>query len=197
MTDTDVVTGKVRLSYTHLFKPYAREAGQDEKYSTTVLLPKSDTDTLDRINAAIEAAKEKGRDGKWNGAVPPVVNTPVHDGDGVRPTDGMPYGDECKGHWVFTASSRAENPPEIVDRNGSPIINQSEMYSGVYARVCINVYPYNSNGRKGIGFGLGPVQKLEDGEALGGQPVSAADAFGAAPAPAAASAVDPLTGLPV
>ena len=53
---TNVTTGEVRLSYVHLFKPYAYQPGQEEKYQVTVLVPKTDTDTMGRINAAIEAA---------------------------------------------------------------------------------------------------------------------------------------------
>lgn len=180
---TNVTTGEVRLSYVHLFKPYAAMQGQEEKYSCTILVPKTDTATMTRINAAIEAAKQKGISDKWNGQCPPIVPTPVYDGDGVRPSDGMAFGPECKGHWVFTASAKADYPPEIVDAGGNPILNQSEVYSGIYAFVNVNFYPYAFGGKKGIGCGLGPVMKRRDGEALGGGRVSAAQAFGA-PQPA-------------
>lgn len=180
---TNVTTGRVRLSYVHLFKPYAAMPGQEEKYSVTILVPKSDTDTMTRINAAIEAAKQRGVSDKWGGVCPPMVPTPVYDGDGARPSDGMPYGPECKGHWVFTASAKADYPPEIVDKMGNPIINQSEIYSGIYGRVNVSFYPYSFGGKKGVGCGLGPVQKLEDGESLGGSAPTAAQAFGAPAAP--------------
>lgn len=175
---TNVTTGEVRMSYVHLFKPYAFTPGQEEKFSVTVLLPKGDADTLARIQAAIEAAKQKGISEKWNGVCPPVLPVPVYDGDGVRPSDGMPFGAECKGHWVFTASAKADYPPEVVDLQGNPIINQSEIYSGMYGRVNVSFFPYAFGGKKGIGCGLGPVQKLRDGEALGGSAPSAAQAFG-------------------
>lgn len=70
---TNVTTGEVRLSYVHLFKPYAAMQGQEEKYSCTILVPKTDADTMGRINAAIEAAKQKGISEKWNGQCPPIV----------------------------------------------------------------------------------------------------------------------------
>lgn len=175
---TNVTTGEVRLSYVHLFKPYAAMQGQEEKYSCTILVPKSDTDTMGRIHAAIEAAKQRGISDKWGGVCPPIVPTPVYDGDGVRPSDGMAFGPECKGHWVFTASAKADYPPEIVDRMANPIINQSEVYSGMYGRVNVTFFPYAFGGKKGIGCGLGPVQKLRDGEALGGSAPTAAQAFG-------------------
>ena len=195
---TNVTTGEARLSYVHLFKPHAQQPGAEEKFSCTVLVPKSDTATKARIDAAIEAAKQKGINGKWNGVCPPIVPHPVYDGDGVRPSDGMPFGPECKGHWVFTASAKADYPPEVVDQNGNPMINQSEMYSGVYALVNVEFYHYMFGGKKGIGCGLGPVKKVRDGEALGGSAPTAAQAFGALqPVPQQATAVDPITGLPM
>lgn len=210
-----VTTGKVRLSYVHLFKPYAFQPGQEEKFSCTVLVPKSDVETMTRINAALEAAKQRGAVDKWGGIVPPMVATPVYDGDSTRPSDGMPFGQECKGHWVFTASAKIDYPPEVVDRLGNPIINQSEVYSGMYGRVNVVFYPYAFGGKKGIGCGLGPVQKLEDGETLGGNAPSAAQVFGAPANQAPASVgyasmqpaqvpwgqpvhgIDPITGQPV
>lgn len=194
---TNITTGEVRLSYVHLFKPYAAVQGQEEKYSCTILIPKTDTATMQRVNAAVEAATQRGLSEKWNGQRPPMIPKPIHDGDGTRPSDGMPYGPECKGHWVLTASAKAEYPPEIVDAAGSPVINQSEIYSGVYAYVNITFYPYAFGGKKGIGCGLGPVMKLRDGEPLGGSRMSAVQAFGLGQPAAAAPAVNPVTGRPL
>jgi len=171
----DVTTGKARLSYVHLFAPYAHQVGSEPKFSTTILVPKSDIATKQRIDAAINAAIQEGISKNWNGVRPPILAIPVYDGDGVRPSDGMPFGDECKGHWVFTASSKTQQ--QVVDLNVQQILNQTEVYSGMYARVLVRFFPYASNGKKGVGVGLGPVQKLEDGEPLGGG-VSAAQAFG-------------------
>ncbi len=174
---TNVTTGRVRLSYVHLFNPYARP-GQEPKYSVTILIPKSDVATKQRIDAAIQAAIEAGVSSKWNGVRPPQIAIPIHDGDGPRPSDGMPYGEECKGHWVMTASSNRQQA--VVDLNLNPIIDQTQVYSGLYGRVNVNFFAYNSNGKKGIGCGLGPVQKLEDGEPLGGG-ISPEQAFGSVP----------------
>ncbi|QHI72880.1 DUF2815 family protein [Aminipila terrae] len=174
---TQVTTGTVRLSYAHLFQAYAHQPGQEPKYSTTILVPKSDIATKQRIDEAINAAIQSGISEKWGGQRPPILAIPVYDGDGVRPSDGMPFGAECKGHWVFTASSK--QPISVVDMNIQPILNQSEVYSGMFARVSVQFFPYNSNGKKGIGCGLGPVQKVSDGEPLGGG-ISAEAAFGGA-----------------
>ncbi|HJA92751.1 MAG TPA: DUF2815 family protein [Candidatus Eisenbergiella merdipullorum] len=209
---TNATTGEVRLSYVHLFKPYAFQPGQEEKFSCTILIPKSDTETMARINNAIVAATEKGVSDKWNGVRPPVIPNPVYDGDGVRPSDGMAFGPECRGHYVLTASAKADYPPEVVDAQLNPVINQSEIYSGIYARVNISFFPYAFGGKKGIGCGLGPVQKTRDGEPLGGSAPKASQVFGTVPAAQqnnnaaaagtygyqqpAAQGINPITGLP-
>lgn len=172
---SEVTTGKVRLSYVHLFQPYTPKPGSDPKYSCTILLPKSDIATKQKIDAAINAAIQQGVSSKWGGVRPPLLAIPVHDGDGPRPSDGMPFGEECRGHWVFTASSKQR--VEIIDLNLNPIIDQTQVYSGIYARVVVRFFPFNQNGKKGVGCGLYPIQKLEDGEPLGGG-MSAAEAFG-------------------
>lgn len=195
---TNVTTGEARLSYVHLFKPYAFQAGQEEKYQVTVLVPKTDTATMGRINAAIEAAKQRGISEKWNGQCPPILSTTVHDGDGVRPSDGMAFGPECKGHWVFSASAKVDYPPEVVDSQGNPIINQSEVYSGMYGRVNVSFYPYNYNNiKKGIGCSLGAVMKTRDGEPFGGKMPTAATAFGIQPGVATTGYAAPQYGAAV
>lgn len=178
MSNTRVVTGEVRFSYVNLLKPRESQFGGDPKYSTTILIPKSDIATKQAIDSAIAAAIELGRVNKWNGVVPPVVPTPVHDGDGVK-QDGTPFGDECKGHWVLTASSSADQPPKIVDANLNPIMDATEIYSGMYGRIALNFAPYNSHGKKGIGCYISTnVQKTRDGEPLGAAAPDASSDFG-------------------
>lgn len=161
------VTVRGRLSYVHVFKPHASVPGAEEKYSTTVLVPKNDVETKQKIDAAIKAATELGVSEKWNGVKPPTVPNPIWDGDGVK-QNGEQFGPECKGHWVFTASAKADYPPQVVDRRVQPILDQSEIYSGCYANVAVNFFPYLFAGKKGIGAGLGNIQKIKDGESLAG-----------------------------
>lgn len=174
LAPNQMTTNKVRLSYVHLAEPRSNNGG-DPKYSTTVLMPKSDLDGKARLDAAYREAMQNGVTDKWNGTMPPLVACPIYDGDGVRP-NGEPFGAECKGCWVFTASSRTA--VLVVDAAQNPIIDSTEVYSGCYARVCVSFFPYNSNGKRGIGCGLEAVQKIEDGDPLGSG-VSVADAFGA------------------
>lgn len=176
---TRVVTGEVRFSFVSLLKPRENQYGGEAKYSVTILLPKSDIQTKQRIDAAIQAAIQKGKEGSWNGIVPPNVAIPIHDGDGVKPGDGLPFGPECKGHWVFTASTGIDYPPKIVDANANPIIDPTEIYSGMYGRIAINFSPYSFAGKKGVGCYISTnVQKTRDGEPLGSTAPAAADDFG-------------------
>lgn len=175
---TQVVTGQVRLTFPHLFQPYSNQPGQEPKYSTTMLLPKTDIATKAAIDAAINAAIELGITKSWNGVRPPKINLSIHDGDGVRP-NGEAFGPECKGHWVFTASSK--NAPEVVQLPGlERILNESQVYSGIYALVSLNFFPYAASGNKGIGIGLNNVAKVADGEPLGGRTTAANDFAGVA-----------------
>lgn len=184
---TRVMTGKVRLSYVNVFKPRAAREGQEEKYSCTILVPKTDVKTKAAIDAAINAAINKGVSDCWNGQKPPRPAIPVYDGDEVRPSDGEEFGPECKGHWVFTASAKVDYKPGVVDINAQPILNQSEVYSGCYARVSVNFFPYAVSGKKGIGCGLGNIQKLADGEPLSSAGIRAEDEFKPVQ-------IDPITG---
>lgn len=179
-----LTTGEIRLSYLHLFQPYAQQQNAEPKYSATILVPKSDVATKAAIDNAIRAAIDTGVNKCWSGVRPPQPAVSVHDGDGTRPSDGLPYGPECKGHWVVTASSK--NAPFVVDANLQPILQQGEVYSGMYGRASLTFFPYSNSGKKGVGCGLNGVQKLRDGEPLGGR-VSIEDAFGtpAASTPAA------------
>ena len=186
---TKVITGELTLSYPHLFEAYANQPGQTPKFSSTLLIPKSDTTTRAKIDAAIQAAVQQGLSKNWNGVKPPIVAVPIHDGDGVRPSDGSPFPEECKGHWVMTASSK--NQPQVVDAALNPIMSQSEIYAGVKARVSLNFYAYNFNGRKGIGCGLNHVQKIRDGEPLTSFSNAADDFTPIAPQPQAYAAPQP------
>lgn len=163
----------VRFSYCHLFQPQQRP-GQDPKYSVTVLVPKTNTGAKAAIDQAVNSAIEAGTTKAWGGVRPPQPAMCVHDGDGVRPSDGMPFGDECKGCWVFTASSKDQ--PFVVDSQVQSIIDPTQVYSGMWGNVSVGFFAYNSNGKKGIGCGLNGVQKTRDGEPLSGR-VTAAEAF--------------------
>lgn len=169
LSPTKVITGIVRLSYANVHEPKSINGGTP-KYSVSLIIPKSDTKTIAAINAAVDAAIEEGR-GKFGGKIPnkAALKLPLRDGDIDRPDD------EAYANSYFV-NANSNSAPEIVDKALNPIMSRSEVYSGVYARVSVNFYAFNSNGNRGIACGLGNIQKIRDGEPLGGK-TSAADDF--------------------
>ncbi len=163
---TKVITGvNTRWSYVNAWEAKSINGGAP-KYSVSLIIPKSDTKTLEKIQAAIQAAYEEGQ-GKLKGngkSVPAlsVLKTPLRDGDAERPDDEA-YADS------YFINANSGTAPGIVDADRNPIIDRSEVYSGVYGRASINFYAFNSNGNKGIACGLNNLQKIRDGEPLGGK----------------------------
>ena len=164
---TKVITGvQTRWSYANVWTPTAMAEGAKPKYSVSLIIPKSDTVTIQKIKAAIKAAYEEGQSKlKGNGkSVPPLaaIKTPLRDGDVERPDD------EAYQNAYFV-NANSPTAPGIVDADRQPIIDTSEVYSGVYGRASITFYAFNSNGNKGIACGLNNLQKIADGEPLGGK----------------------------
>lgn len=163
---TKVITGvNTRWSYVNAWEPKSINGGAP-KYSVSLIIPKSDTKTLEKIRAAIQAAYEEGQSKlKGNGRSVPALSalkTPLRDGDAERPDDET----YANSYFVNANSGTA---PGIVDADRNPILERSEVYSGVYGRASINFYAFNSNGNKGIACGLNNLQKIRDGEPLGGK----------------------------
>ena len=153
-----------RLSYAHIWEPSENLSGQS-KYSASLIIPKSDTQTLARVNNAIQAAIEMGKHKLVNarGVLPAQIKTPLRDAD-AEGIDDKAY----QGCMYFTASSNRQ--PQIVDRHVQPILDRSEVYSGCYCKVSVNFYAFAVEVNKGIAAGLNNIQKLRDGERLGGAP---------------------------
>lgn len=163
---TKVITGvNTCWSYANVWDAKSINGGAP-KYSVSLIIPKSDTVTVSKIKAAIEAAYEEGQSKlKGNGkTVPPlsVLKTPLRDGDLERPDDPA-YAN------AYFINANSASVPGIVDADRQPILERSEVYSGVYGRASINFYAFNSNGNKGIACGLNNLQKIRDGEPLGGK----------------------------
>ena len=171
VNNTKVVTGVVRLSYANVWEPKSIKGGTP-KYSVSLIIPKADVKTVNDINTAIDAAIKEGA-GKFGGKIPPKgsLKLPLRDGDTERDDDAYKN--------AFFLNANSATAPQIVDRDVNPILDRSEAYSGVYARVSINFYVFNSNGNRGVACGLGNIQKIRDGEPLGGKS-SAADDFATA-----------------
>ena len=163
---TKVITGvNTRWSYANVWEAKSINGGTP-KFSVSLIIPKSDTVTVNKVQAAIQAAYEEGESKlKGNGKiVPPLaaIKTPLRDGDTERPGDAA----YANSYFINANSSTA---PGIVDADRQPIMERSEVYSGVYGRASINLYAFNSNGNRGIACGLNNLQKIRDGEPLGGK----------------------------
>ena len=167
-----VITGKdTRWSYCNVWEAKAINGGTP-KFSVSLLIPKSDTVTVKKIKDAIEAAYREGEAKlKGNGkTVPPLtaIKTPLRDGDAERPDDPA-----YAGHYFLNANSATA--PGIVDADCQPILTRSEVYSGVYGRASISFYAFNSSGNRGVACGLNNLQKIRDGEPLGGRASAESD----------------------
>ena len=161
-----VITGKdTRLSYEHVWEPASINGG-NPKYSVCAMIPKSDTVTVEKVRKAIEAAYHDGESKlKGNGkTVPPMtaIKLPLRDGDLERPDDPA-----FAGMWFVNANT--DRAPGIVDLDCNPILDRNEVYSGCYCRISLTFYAFNSNGNRGIACGLNNLQKVRDGEHLGGR----------------------------
>ena len=167
---TKVVTGKVRFSYVNVFKPRSFSDNQPAKYSIVLLIDKKDKNTIDKIHAAVNAAIEDGISSKWSGKKPANLHLPLRDGDTERPD-----APECAGKYFINCNSNSR--PGVVDKDLNEILDPDEVYSGCYGRASINFFAYNTNGNRGIGAGLNNIQKLADGDRLGGSAASAKDDF--------------------
>ena len=174
---TKVITGvNTRWSYANVWDPKSIDGGKP-KYSVSLIIPKDDTATVNKIKAAIQAAYEEGQSKlKGNGkTVPPLsaIKNPLRDGDLEKPDDAAYAG-------CYFVNANSATAPGVVDADRQPIIERSEVYSGVYGRASINFYAFNVNGNRGIACGLNNLQKIRDGEPLGGR-ASAESDFGSEP----------------
>lgn len=185
---TKVLTGEVRFSYVQLHeaKPPKSDPTGKPRFSTTLLIPKTDTATVNDIRASIKAAGDEALNSRWGGRAPLNLDGILHDGDGVKDS-GEPYGDECKGHWVLAVKSYSK-PSVVGIDNIRAELDPRDVYSGMYGRATISFFGY-ANNKKGITAMLGNVLKTRDGEPLTSRSSAASDFAGLA--------IDPVTGAPM
>ena len=172
------VTVYGRLSYAHLNTPHAPNENAEAKYSATLLIDKNDTDAINAVNQAIAAAVDDGVTRRiFTQAIDPTHTKypPLRDGD--TPNDsGEPRGPEFAGHYFIAAKNK--NQPIVVNAQRQPVINPDDVYSGCYVNMAVEFFAYSTSGNKGISASLIGVQKVKDGDRLGGEPPKAEDIFG-------------------
>lgn len=160
-----VITGVCRASYVHLVEPYAME-GQEPKYSVSIIIPKTDVETLNAIDKAIDKAIDEGVQKFGGKKIAKSTIKILRDGD---EKDDPAYANS------YYINAKSKDRPQIVDINLQDIIDPDEIYSGMYARFSLTFYPYTFNNMRGISCGLGNVQKIKDGDRFGGKAKASAD----------------------
>ncbi len=166
--DTKVVFGPCRLSYTHVFSKYAPDGDvANGKYMTNVLIPKSEKETIKALQQAIETAKKVAVTSKWSGKEPKKLDMPLRDGDDKD--DDEVYGDH------FYVNAKSSTRPGVCDKHKTPIVDEDEIYSGVWAIVSVTFFGYDISGNRGVACGLNNIMKFKDGERLGGRASAESD----------------------
>jgi len=169
---TKVVTGEVRFSYFSALAPRLNEMNNKEEYSTQVLVPKDDEETISALKKAAKTALTE----KFGDKIPKNIRNPLRDGDTETKADGSPLSEEYAGHWFFNV--KAQKKPGAVDANGNDLIGTDDIVSGDHGRVSLNAYAYDAAGNKGVAFGLNNILLTRKGKQLGGARASAAEDFG-------------------
>ena len=177
--NTKVITGRVRLAYVHLLQPATNDPKRDPKYSVTVLVPKSDVETYQRLCAARDAARIVGRDKTWGGKIPAVLADTIRDADdpGIEYPVDLEKNPDFANHWVINMSASESRKPGLTDAELGMAPDPALFYSGMYARVSARAYPYTASGKRGTSFGLNAVQALAGGAPMGGADAPAWDQF--------------------
>jgi len=153
---TKVMTPEFRVSFPHVFRARAAEEGQEPKFSITMLFPK-DADLSKLEAAAKDAIKEK-----WGDKPPKKLRSPFRDQAEKDEYEGYEEG-------AIFVNATSKSRPGLVDRDVQAIIDEAEFYAGCYARATINAFAYDVKGNRGVAFGLQNIQKLRDGDPLGGR----------------------------
>lgn len=162
--DTIVRLGEVRFSYTAVFQPKKNDNGTPSKYGVCIIIPKEDTETVNLVKEAIDAAKQRGKMEKWGGKIPANVKSCLRDGDIDREDD-----EAFAGCYFLNASSRNKPGVKVLeDGVVSDALDDEDFYSGCYGAVTLDFFPYESSGNKGVGAGLNNVIKTRDGDRLSG-----------------------------
>ena len=162
--DTSVRIGEVRFSYTAVFQPKKNDDGTPSKYGVCIIIPKEDTETVNLVKEAIDAAKQRGKLEKWGGKIPANVKSCLRDGDIDREDD-----EAFAGCYFLNASSRNKPGVKVLeDGVVSDALDEEDFYSGCYGAVTLDFFPYENSGNKGVGAGLNNVIKTRDGDRLSG-----------------------------
>lgn len=159
----NIRTPKGRLSYVYLTKPNPKAKTKDGvlKYTTTILLP-PDSDLTLLKQAAADAAKEEFGEKLTDAQGKKIIlKSPFLSGEDKA-------GPDFKGWTVLRLSSMGK--PGIVDATGNAVSDDENVYSGRWAFISVRPFTYNTDGNRGVGFGMANVQVLDHDDPLAGRP---------------------------
>lgn len=157
-----------RLSYVHVWEPTSNVDNTEKKYSVSLIIPKSDKESLAKIKKTLEAAIELGVQTKFNGKKPANLKLPVRDGDTERSED-----EAYKDSYFINASAKTK--PGVLNPDKTIMTKEDDLYSGCYAWVSLTLFPFAAHGTNGIASGLNNLMKIKDGEPLGGRSTAESD----------------------
>lgn len=164
----DLTTGIGTLCFPHVFKETAAKNDKGETvYDIQFLIPKSQREDVRAILKAIKTVGEAKWGDKWK-----KVRTPLRDGDAEKDElteDGTSKEEKYPERLgCYFMNARSTKPVGVYDRQRNPILDQNDLYGGCKGKIAVTFYPYSNSGNHGVGVGLNGVQKVADGEPLGG-----------------------------
>ena len=166
MANENLMTPEFRVSYPAVFRAKKNDLNGKDEYNVVALFKKGED--LSKLKAAAEKAicDKWGSDkAKW----PKNLRSPFRD-QGEKEGAGYEEG------AVFM-NLKSNQKPGLVNAQVEDIIDESEFYSGCYARATVSCYAYDQAGNRGVSFGLQNIQKLRDGDPLGGSRPKAQNEF--------------------
>lgn len=164
-----VRTGEVKLSFPRLFELDPTAEFNKDKYSTSIVITAEEKEFLEKVvvkNTYYEAIKTYQ---KWGGAQPKNFQMPtfkllsLEEKEMFYPASQGTY---------YSLIAKTTEKPQLVDLQTKPLQDKNELYSGVIVRLSLSAYPWAYGGKTGVSFILGVVQKLADGQRIGGSPAN-------------------------
>lgn len=170
-----VVSKKVNTPVCRLAYPFVFQPDEKGKYRAVLLFPKENfnpnfiKEIVGEVKSQLQASTFK------NGFPATFRSNPLKDGDVPNSMGNTPFA----GYYVLNVGSKfqpgvcasyADPTKRKPDGSPAPMIieDPNEIYGGVWARVNIHAYSYNFQGNCGIAVSMNNIQKIKDGERLGG-----------------------------
>jgi Protein of unknown function (DUF2815) len=160
-------------TFVHLWKPFAfkatsNRAARDPQYSVLLVFDKAAVKSPEMRAlklACIEAAEAKfGVDKTRDRIKSGKIAMPWRDA-----TEYEEYGEPFTEDGSLMITFKSNTAPGIVSRRATPITDEREIYPGCKMRVSFGVWPYDTDGSKGVTLLLNNVQKAGDGPRLAGR----------------------------